>query len=199
MPVIGVTGGVATGKSTFSALLAEFIGAHVFNADVAARELVDSHPEVQQELRRQFGDDVFLESGGLNRRQLRAIVFADETRKRALELILHPRIRHLWAAGAERARAAGENFIADIPLLYETAGEALCDHVVVVACSPDVQLQRLMARARLTAPAAQQMIDSQMPLSEKTKRADHVAWNNGGIDVLRAQAQILGASWRKNS
>jgi len=189
--VIGITGGISTGKSTFSRHLRELLGAKLFDADRAARKLVDEDPEVRARLREDFGPEIFSASGILNRGALRAIVFADQGKKRALEQILHPRIRRQWAAEADRSRQSGENFLADIPLLYETGGEKLCDRVVVVACSPEIQLQRLIARTRLSPAVARAMISAQMPLPEKISRADHVAWNNGPPSNLDAQAEVL--------
>jgi dephospho-CoA kinase len=127
---------------------------------------------------------------------MRSIVFADAEKKRALEQILHPRIRRQWSLEAEGHRNSTEFFFADIPLLYETGGETLCDRVVVVACSPGLQLERLIARTGLRRAEAQQMIDVQMPLTEKISRADHVVWNNGGRDVLAEQARLLVDLWR---
>jgi dephospho-CoA kinase len=190
MPTIGITGGVATGKTTFAGALRELLPAAVFfNADHAARQLTDTDEDVKELIRAEFGADIYSASGDLNRAGLRAIVFGSEPKKRALEQILHPRIRRQWSI--EAASRRNEVFLADIPLLYETAGETLCDRVIVVACSPTIQLQRLIARTGLDAPAAQQMIDSQMPLSEKINRADHVIWNNGPRPALAAQAAIL--------
>ena len=147
-------------------------------------------------LRQAFGGEIFSADGNLNRAALRAIVFADREKKRALEQILHPRIRRQWATEADKSRKSGELFLADIPLLYETQGEFLCDRVVVVACSQEIQRQRLISRMHLTPSAALAMIDSQMPLSEKIFRADHVVWNNGPIAVLDAQARMLVRFWR---
>ncbi len=193
--VIGVTGGISTGKSTFARLLHDRTSARLFDADQAARDLTDSDPEVRQLLREEFGDAIFSAAGVLNRAALRAIVFADSEKKRALEQILHPRIRRQWSTAAEESRQSGQLFLADIPLLYETEGESLCDCVVVVACSHEIQQQRLMARARLSAAAALAMIKSQMPLPQKISRADHLIWNNGPLTVLEAQAEILARFW----
>jgi dephospho-CoA kinase len=189
--VIGITGGISTGKSTFAGLLRARLGARLFNADHAARELVDHDREVRQLLQAEFGPEILSAHGDLNRSALRAIVFADQGKKRALEQILHPRIRRQWATEAETSRKTGEIFLADIPLLYETKGETLCDRVVVVACSKEIQLQRLMARAHLAPNDALAMIASQMPLPEKISRADHVIWNNGSPSELGAQARVL--------
>ncbi len=193
--VIGITGGISTGKSTFSRGLQEATGAGLFDADQAARRLTDEDEEVRQLLRERFGTEIFSARGDLNRAALRAIVFADSEKKRALEQILHPRIRQQWSTAAEESRQSGQLFLADIPLLYETQGELLCDRVVVVACAQEIQQQRLISRAQLTPSAALAMIDSQMPLAEKISRADHVVWNNGPAVVLAAQARILARLW----
>src|SRR5437660_7513562 len=191
MPAIGITGGISTGKSTFCECLREIIpAAKFFNADQAGHALVEL-PEVKQEIRGRFGDEVFLRGRDLNRTKLRAIIFRDATKRRALEQILHPRIRRQWRVEAKKHRNSPDFFFADIPLLYETGGETLCDRVVVVACSYNVQLARLTARMSLKNGEAEQMIKSQMPLEEKVARADHVVWNNGSRAALMEQAHFL--------
>ena len=195
MPAIGITGGISTGKSTFCNFLRELLPeAAFFDADEAAHELVDL-TEIREAIRQEFGPVVFSDAGNLNRAALRAIVFGDAAKKRALEQILHPRIRRQWNAVAQKHRNSTAFFFADIPLLYETGGETLCDRVVVVACSRPVQEQRLGERG-LAPDTARQMIDAQMPLEEKIKRADHVVWNNGDVKVLREQTELLVDLWR---
>ena len=197
MPVIGITGGISTGKTSFCECLRELAPeATFFDADRAARELADTDPEVRELIEREFGPPAYSAKGGLNRAAIRTIVFADAEKKRALEQILHPRIRRQWSLEAEGCRNSTRLFFADIPLLYETGGETLCDRVVVVACSPGVQLDRLVARTGLERATAEQMILSQMPLTEKISRADHVVWNNGGREVLAEQARLLAELWR---
>ena len=196
MPAIGITGGISTGKSTFCDCLREMLpGAKFFNADEAAHVLLELS-EVKREIRAEFGSHVFSRNRDLNRANLRAIVFGDSTRKRALERILHPRIRRQWRTEAKRHRNSPKFFFADIPLLYETAGETLCDEVVVVACSEKVQLSRLRKRTSIKISEAKQMIKSQMPLEAKIRRADHVVWNNGDRAVLIEQARLLIALWQ---
>jgi len=219
MAVIGITGGISTGKTSFCECLREIVPAgKFFDADQAAHQLVDLDPEVKKEIRREFGTEVFSADGDLNREELRAIVFEDATKKRALEQILHPRIRRQWSTQAETHRNSPDFFFADIPLLYETGGETLCDRVVVVACSSKTQLARLLQRGtrqtgrRPVATGsgdvatslrdvreAEQMINSQMPLNEKIRRADHVVWNNGDRAVLAEQARFLVALWQQQS
>jgi dephospho-CoA kinase len=199
MPAIGITGGISTGKSTFCDCLREIIpAAKFFDADLAARSLAEL-PEVKQEILGHFGREVFSPEGDLNRAKLRAIILANATKRRSLEQILHPRIRRLWMAEAKKHRNSPDFFFADIPLLYETGGETLCKRVVVVACSRNVQLDRLAKRKSLKRSEAEQMINSQMPLEEKIKRADHVVWNNGDRVTLMEQAKELVALWQEQS
>jgi dephospho-CoA kinase len=199
MPAIGITGGISTGKTTFCDCLREIIpAAKFFNADLAARSVAEL-PEVKQEILRQFGREVFSPERDLNRAKLRAIVFADATKRRSLEQILHPRIRRQWMAQAKRHRNSPDFFFADIPLFYETGGETLCERVVVVACSHKVQLDRLVKRISMKGSDAEQMINSQMPLEEKIKRADHVVWNNGDRATLMEQARSLVVLWQEQS
>ena len=200
MAVIGITGGISTGKSTLCGCLREIVpNAKFFNADYAARALVDLDPEVKTEIRREFGNAIFSADQGLNREKLRHIVFGNAAKRRALEQILHPRIRRQWSTEAETHRNSPDFFFADIPLLYETGGERLCDRVVVVACSYRTQLHWLMERTSLERSATEQMINSQMPLEEKIRRADHVVWNNGARTVLADQTRCLVALWQKQS
>ena len=196
MPAIGITGGIATGKSTFVECLRKVQPvATFFDADEAAHALLNQSA-VEKQIRHEFGAEVFSRGGDLNRTKLRAIVFGDATKKLALEQILHPRIRRQWRTKAKEHRNSPEFFFADIPLLYETSGETLCDRVVVVACSEKVQLARLRKRMSVRNAEAKQMINSQLPLDEKIRRADHVVWNNGDRTSLVEQARLLIASWQ---
>jgi dephospho-CoA kinase len=199
VPAIGITGGIATGKSSFVNCLRELLpAAHFFDADEMARELTRNDSTVLMEIRREFGEEIFDAKGQLNRSALRAIVFAAPLKRRALEQILHPRIREHWAGEAEKYRRSTELFFADIPLLYETSGEKLCDRVVVVACSGEIQVERLMKRTKMDRAAATAILSAQMPLDEKIRRADHVVWNNGPKRVLVEQARLLVGLWKKN-
>jgi dephospho-CoA kinase len=197
MPAIGITGGIATGKTSFCDCLRKILpAAPFFNADQAARQLVEQDLDVRKELATEFGPGIFSTAGDLNRAQLRSIIVQSPEKKAALEKILHPRIRRQWGAEAQKHRQPFDFFFADIPLLYETGGEALCDRVVVVACSPDVQMSRLLERGSIDRSAAEEMIKSQMPIEEKIRRAEHVVWNNGGRSVLMEQARLLMELWQ---
>ena len=199
MPAIGITGGISTGKSTFCECLGDVLPtAKFFDADEEAHALLELS-EVKRKIRAGFGSHVFSKNGDLNRANLRAMVFDDPTRKRALERILHPRIRRQWRTEAKRHRSSPKFFFADIPLLYETSGETLCDRVVVVACSEKVQLSRLRKRMSIKITEAKQMLKSQMPLEAKIRRADHVVWNNGDRAALIEQTRFLVALWQRQT
>jgi dephospho-CoA kinase len=196
MPVIGITGGISTGKSTFVNYLHALLpGAKFFDADAMARELTQHDENVLAEIRGKFGNDIFDANGQLNRSALRAMVFQAPEKRRELEQILHPPIRQHWSREAEKHRQSNDYFFADIPLLYETGGEKLCDRVVVLACSEEIQIGRLMKRTGLDRDSATAIIAAQMSLKEKVKRADHVVWNNGPEGVLAKQARFLGNLW----
>jgi dephospho-CoA kinase len=198
MPVIGITGGIYTGKSSFCDCLRGLLPtAAFFDADKAAHDLVENDREVKELIRREFGDAIFSENGDLNRTQMRSIVFSDPEKRRVLEQILHPRIRRQWSLASESRRNSTDLFFADIPLLYETNGETICDSVVVVACSSRVQLERLTVRTGLDRFEAEKMIHSQMSLAEKIRRADHVIWNNGSRAALSVQAGLMAKYWQE--
>ncbi len=196
MSVIGITGGISTGKTTFVNCLRELLPeATFFDADGMARDLTHHDQAVLAKIRRKFGNDVFDANRQLNRIALRAMVFQAPEKRRQLEQILHPPIRQHWSREAEKHRQSNDYFFADIPLLYETGGEKLCDRVVVVACSEEIQIGRLMKRTGLDRDSATAIIAAQMAITEKVKRADHVVWNNGPQSLLAEQARFLGNLW----
>ncbi len=196
MPAIGITGGISTGKSTFRECLRELLPAR--NSSMQMRQLTffSNARKLKQEIRAEFGTHVFSRTGDLNRTKLRAIVFADATKKRALERILHPRIRRQWRTEAKRHRNSPKFFFADIPLLYETGGETLCDRSGRGGLLGEGAVGRLRKRMSIKISEAKQMIKSQMPLEAKIRRADHVVWNNGDRAVLIEQARFLVALWQ---
>ena len=198
VPAIGITGGISTGKTTFVNCLRELLpAAKFFDADAMARELTHHDQAVLSKIREKFGNDVFDANGELNRTALRTMVFQAPEKRRELEQILHPPIRQHWSREAEQHRQSNEYFFADIPLLYETGGEKLCDRVVVVACSEEVQMQRLMVRTGHDRNSATAIIAAQISLAEKMKRADHVVWNNGPQGLLTEQARFLSNLWTR--
>jgi len=172
--VVGLTGGVSTGKSTILNDLRE-LGAWVLSADDASRSLTAPGGEALPAILEAFGDSVFQPDGALDRRALGEIVFHDAARRRALEAILHPAVQREMLGEIAKAEAAGAPVVVmEVPLLYETGMDALCDEVWVAYLDDESQTLRLMNRDRLTREQAQARIQSQMPLDEKARRADVV-------------------------
>jgi dephospho-CoA kinase len=194
VPVLGITGGIATGKTFFTGCLARFWPAlRVFDSDACARRLTASDPDILSAIREQFGPAVFDTAGNLLRPILREIVFADPARRKDLESILHPAIRREWTELAQvvRQRGHGEWLAVDIPLLFETSAETHFDTVVAVACSSATQRRRLADQRHLPPALAESMIASQLPLAEKVRRADYAVWNDGLPDAIEVQVRLL--------
>lgn len=191
MPVLGITGGIATGKTTLTNALRSFLPAALFDADDYARHLVEKDPAVANEIVAQFGAELLRPAGDIDRSRLREVVFADPKKRQKLEAILHPRIRRSWWNEAIKFRSAKEWLFVDIPLLYETVAEEHFDAITVVACSDQTQLSRLSAKRKLTQSMAQQIIAAQLPLVHKMGRADFLIWNEGATDALQRQARYL--------
>ena len=177
---VGLTGGVASGKSTVSVMLAD-LGAVVVDADLLAREVVASRTPGLAAIAARFGSGVLASDGTLDRPALGRIVFGDNKARAALEAIIHPevyrRIREWFANLPAPTRVA----IADIPLVFETGHNHDFDEVVVAACDPDEQVRRVMARDNLTDADARARLAAQWPIEEKVKRANHVIWTDRGF------------------
>lgn len=194
MPVLGVTGGPACGKSSFvSVLLPLLPEAVVFSADAAVRDLAEHSPEVREDLIRLLGPETFTVEGHYNRSFVRERVFSDASLRAGLNSIFHPRVRQRWATLAEKARQSRHWLLAEIPLLYETGGETLCDRVATVACSAHVQWQRLTMGRGLSETTASQIRVAQSSLEEKSNRADHLIWNDFPFPCLQRQAGLCAA------
>lgn len=188
--LLALTGGAATGKSTFSRLLAERHDFEAFDADACVHELLANEPTVIDAVAREFGSDVLDDRGFPDRGSLRRIVFFDPAAKAKLEAILHPLVRNRWSKLLNACRAEQRDFLADIPLLFETSAESHFDAVVVIAASPEVQRRRLAGRG-LDAGSAEAMLASQLWIGEKMKRASSVVWNDGTLGALARQADLL--------
>lgn len=184
---MGITGGLATGKTTAARILAEEWKAELWSADEEVHRLLTCDPEVRREVEKQIHPSAYLPDGTPNRPLLRETVFSDEERRRRMEALLHPRVRQAWQARRTACRGAGRPLVIEIPLLFETGAERELDAVVVVACSEHVRDRRLMARGDPT--MAKKIIASQWPLERKIDLARHVVWNDGSLEALRAQIQ----------
>jgi len=190
MAILGITGGIASGKSAFRQLLLERVEADSFDADACARELLDDDDAVKNQVLKKIHPEAYDRNGKANRPFLRELIYEDAAKKRTLEAILHPVIRQRWSQQALEASAAGRLFVVDIPLLFETMAESLFDQIVTVACSLEVQLARLFTRG-LSPAISKKIIATQMPLDTKIARSHHVIWNDGSLETLTAQTDIF--------
>jgi dephospho-CoA kinase len=196
MAVIGVTGGIGSGKSTFSKMLADHLSARLFDADSAARELLESDRAVRQEITSEIFAEAYTPDGKPDRAAIRRLVFHDPAAKALLESILHPRIRERWTQLAAECRQNATPLVVEIPLLFETGAERFFDRIVTVACSHETQLARTAARG-LPRDEAESIIRSQLPLERKTSLAHFVVWNDGSLTNLENQASELAKILRK--
>lgn len=186
MKVLGITGGVGMGKSTAESLLVER-GLPVIDTDHLARVVVEPGQPALAEIRAQFGEEFVNPEGNLRRDALAKLVFADSERRQQLESILHPRIRSLWMDGIDEWRLAGVALGAVvIPLLYETDAAPSFDATVCVACSAQLQQERLRARD-WDDEEVQHRIAAQWPVDEKLAAADYVVWTDGDLMAHGAQ------------
>ncbi|GAA3534673.1 dephospho-CoA kinase [Aeromicrobium panaciterrae] len=190
MLTVGLTGGIGSGKSTVSALLASH-GAVIIDYDKLAREVVEPGSPALQAIAERFGSGVIAADGTLDRPALGAVVFADESARRDLEAITHPAIRDLAVA---RQLAAGDDAIVihDNPLLVEMGAAAHCDVVVVVDVPVDLQVERLKATRDMSEDEARSRIATQASRQERTGAADLLIDNTGPIDELDS---IVGGVW----
>ncbi len=185
---IGLTGGIASGKSTVANLFAE-LGVPIVDTDLLSREVVAPGSPLLREITDHFGEQIRSGDGSLNRQELRKRIFSDPKERQWLETQLHPAIRQLTDARSEAA--TGPYVIVAIPLLVETGGAARFDRVLVVDCDPDLQLARLMARDGTGREEALRMLAAQAPRSERLAVADDVIHNDGALASLRDQVAKL--------
>lgn len=191
MIVIGLTGGIATGKSTVTAALRD-LGVPVIDADQVARQVVEPGQPALDEIVAAFGPDLLRDDGRLDREKLASLVFADGAARQRLNSITHPHILRAIDRQRQEAAAAGQRVLAlDVPLLFEAGMDRSVDRVWVVTASPSQQLQRLMGRDGLTAEEARRRVESQMPLEEKLRRADAVIDNSGSVEATRTRVRNL--------
>jgi dephospho-CoA kinase len=180
---VGLTGGVASGKSAVSAILAE-LGAVVVDADVLAREVVAPGTDGLRRVAAEFGTDVLTEHGELDRAALGALVFADEAARRRLEAIIHPLVR-ARAAGIEAAAPEGAVVVHDIPLLTETGQAGSFDAVVVVDAPVETQVERMVARRGWAREEALARVAAQATREQRRAVATYVIDNTGTLEDLR--------------
>lgn len=188
---IGLTGGIATGKSHVRAQF-EALGVPTIDADVLSRQAVAPGTPGQAAVIARFGDGILDSTGALDRRRLGAIVFADAQARRDLEQIIHPFVRQAIDDWFASLATSGQRLgIADIPLLYETGRQRDFDAVIVAACEPATQLARVMARDQLPESEARLRIAAQLPIDEKVRLATHVIWTDGPFAETERQVRAV--------
>ncbi|KIL46292.1 dephospho-CoA kinase [Jeotgalibacillus campisalis] len=194
--IIGLTGGIASGKSTIANWLIEREYA-VIDADLAARKVVEPNQEAYRKIVEQFGKRIVAEDGTIDRAQLGAIIFGSKTEREKLNSIVHPAVRKEMLEQKQKAVHLGKQTIfLDIPLLFESKLQWMVDKIVVVYVQEDIQLKRLMERNQYSAEEAQARISSQLPLREKKAQADAVIDNSGTVEQSFIQMEELLVQWK---
>jgi dephospho-CoA kinase len=187
---IGLTGGIATGKSYVAGKIRE-AGVPMVDADVLSREVVAPGTPGLAAVRRRFGPDAVRRDGTMDRVRIAQIVFKDKRARLDLEAIIHPAVQkaidEFFATLPKRTPFA----VADIPLLFETGRENQFNAVVVVACPRELQLQRLMERNKLSKEDAERRLNAQLPIEQKVKKATHVIRTDGTFEQTDAQVADL--------
>jgi len=196
--VIGLTGGIACGKSTVSNMLKES-GITVIDADVEARQAVKKGEPAYNQIIAEFGEEIILADGEIDRQKLGSIIFYDAKKRQILNGIVHPDVRRRMSEQIENAvKGKEEVIVLDIPLLFESKLTYMADKTLLVYVDKETQLERLMKRNQLSIDDANARIQSQMPLSEKLDLADAVINNNGSIEDTKQQLASILSEWGIN-
>jgi len=197
--IIGLTGGIASGKSTVARAF-EALGAPWVDADDVAREVVEPGEPALAEIAERFGAEVLNSDGTLNRRALREIVFKDESERRWLESVTHPRIRERLIAHLERLAAGGAPYVLLVsPLLFESGQYQMVDRALVIDVPEALQIARTAARDDVDADQARAIVAAQMPRAERLARADDVLDNGGSEAEMRRQVAELDRQYREQA
>ncbi|MED1722070.1 dephospho-CoA kinase [Brevibacillus parabrevis] len=194
--ILGLTGGIATGKSTVTGMLRER-GIPVIDADQIAREVVEPGKPAYEAIVRHFGKDILLEDGQIDRKGLGEIVFSDESERQKLNAIVHPEVRRVMREEAEAAEANGADIVfMDIPLLFESKLQHMVEKIVVVYAPGDMQLARMMERDELEEEQAQKRLRAQFPIDQKKLEADFLIDNSFSREETERQVEALLAEIR---
>ncbi|MEK3954239.1 dephospho-CoA kinase [Psychrobacillus sp. FSL K6-1464] len=197
--IIGLTGSIASGKSTVANMLSE-MGFPIIDADLVARVVVEKGTATLETIKEVFGTQVIHEDGTLNREELGALIFSDPSKRKQLNDIMHPAIREEMLVQRQQLVQQGNPvIIMDIPLLFESRLQSFVDKILVVTVTEQKQLERLMARNGFTHEEARLRIQSQLPLSVKEEGADAVIYNNETIEETKQQLQKILAIWEQTN
>lgn len=186
--ILGLTGGIACGKTTISNMFKKF-GIEVVDADVVAREVLEL-PEVLKEIRETYGDIIF-EKDRLDRKRMRDIIFSSKDNIKKLNLIVHPKVIKIFQEEYNKNKSKEEIVVFDIPLLFEVGLEKFCNKILVVYVGEEIQIERIMRRDGSSRELAKKIIDAQMNLAEKIKLADFTIENSGTIDELEKKIKFI--------
>lgn len=193
--IIGLTGGIASGKSTVSRMLLD-LNIPVIDADIQARNVVEKGEIAYHQIVETFGEGILAETGVIDRIKLGSIIFHDEKKRQQLNAIVHPAVRERMNNEKEKLVKLGHSFVVlDIPLLFESKLSHMVEKTILVYVDEDIQLQRLKNRNQLSEYEAIARIQSQMPLKEKIKLADEVINNNGSIENTKIQLMEILNKW----
>ena len=199
MLLVGLTGGIACGKTTVSNLFSR-CGAPVIDADVLSRELVLPGSEGLSEIVAAFGDKVLAVDGTLNRDAMRKLIFSDREAKRRLESILHPRIRERMSTIEEQLRDQNTPYCIEvIPLLFESGQQDKFDRILVIDCDEETQVSRIVLRDKCAPADARKIIKAQISRGERTNRADNTIVNDTDLQQLEKQVVQLHRFYTQQS
>ncbi len=186
--ILGLTGGIGSGKSAISAMFEE-LGIQVVDADIVAREVVEPGSVGLTKITAHFGEEILTTDGSLDRAKLRAIIFADESQKQWLNNLLHPLIRESMLAQLQQATSQYVILVA--PLLFENGLDQFCDHTLLIDVPVEVQITRTTARDNISVELAKQIIASQMPRADKQQKATDTLDNNRLLSEVKIDVQKL--------
>lgn len=193
--IIGLTGSIASGKSTVANMLKKY-GLPIVDADVVARLVVEPGTPTLQKIVEAFGEDTLTEAGAMDRQKIGSIIFNNEEKRKELNSIIHPAIRQeMLRQRDEHVENGAKTVIMDIPLLFESKLQHFVEKILVVSVSEETQLNRLMDRNQLTEEDAKARIGSQLPLHVKEQGADAVINNNGTIEETAKQLETILRNW----
>lgn len=186
--IIGLTGGIASGKSTVSNILKSF-GIKIADADVTAKE-ISEREDVIREMTEIFGKEILGEDGKQDRAKLKEMVFSDKNKLSALNKLIHPKVKEEFKKIKENA-AKNDIIIFDIPLLFESGMDKMCDKIILVFVDRETQIKRMFERDGISEELAVKIIDAQMSLEEKMKKSDIHINNNGTLEELEKKVKDI--------
>ncbi len=186
--IVGLTGGIASGKSTVSKMFKE-LGAEIIDADIEAKE-ISQREDVVSEMKNIFGNKILNENGKIDRNKIKEIIFSDKEKLKMLNNLIHPKVMEEFKKIKENADK-NDIIIFDIPLLFETGMDKMCDKIMLVFVDINTQIKRMIERDNITEELAVKIINSQMSLDEKLKKSEIHIENNGTLENLREKAENI--------